>query len=108
MTKRAEPVVDSQGAIVGYYVRCPACDAEDVGHGHLFAVRMGDGSPGWDFDGNLERPTFSPSMLARCKLGPEQRPHACHSFVRDGRIEYLSDCTHAMAGQTVELPLLDE
>ena len=28
----------------------------------------------------------------------------CHSFVREGRIEFLSDCTHALAGQTVELP----
>lgn len=70
----------------------------------MFSVRMGDGSPGWDFNGDFERPTFSPSMLARCTLGPEKRPHVCHSFVRDGRIEYLSDCTHAMAGQTVELP----
>jgi hypothetical protein len=27
----------------------------------------------------------------------------CHSFVENGRIRYLSDCTHAYAGQTVEL-----
>ena len=28
----------------------------------------------------------------------------CHSFVRSGRIEFLSDSTHALAGQTVDLP----
>ncbi len=28
----------------------------------------------------------------------------CHSFVRDGRIEFLGDCTHKLAGQTIELP----
>lgn len=28
----------------------------------------------------------------------------CHSFVRAGRIEFLGDCTHALAGQTVPLP----
>jgi hypothetical protein len=33
-------------------------------------------------------------------------PTMCHSFVVDGRIEYLSDCTHEMAGMTVDL--LDE
>jgi hypothetical protein len=31
----------------------------------------------------------------------------CHSFVRDGRIEFLSDCTHSLAGQTVELPEIE-
>ena len=28
----------------------------------------------------------------------------CHTFVTDGRIQFLSDCTHALAGQTVDLP----
>ena len=28
----------------------------------------------------------------------------CHSFVIDGRIQFLSDCTHALANQTVDLP----
>ena len=27
-----------------------------------------------------------------------------HSYVTDGRIQYLSDCTHPLAGQTVDLP----
>ena len=28
----------------------------------------------------------------------------CHSFVTDGRIQFLADCTHPLAGQTVDLP----
>ena len=28
----------------------------------------------------------------------------CHSFVTDGRIQFLGDCTHKLAGQTVDLP----
>ena len=28
----------------------------------------------------------------------------CHSFVTNGRIQYLGDCTHKLAGQTVDLP----
>ena len=28
----------------------------------------------------------------------------CHSFIRDGRIQFLGDCTHHLAGQTVDLP----
>jgi len=82
----------------------------------------------WQFNGDVEKPTLSPSILARggcCyqpdwheqerRRGAEQcdkgRPdedgismcHVCHSFVREGRIEFLSDCTHSLAGQTVLL-----
>lgn len=31
-------------------------------------------------------------------------PYTCHSFVTDGRIQFLGDCTHSLAGQTVDLP----
>lgn len=34
-------------------------------------------------------------------------PSVCHSFVRDGRIQFLSDCTHKLANQTVDLPDID-
>ncbi|MGC4033677.1 MAG: hypothetical protein QM754_18485 [Tepidisphaeraceae bacterium] len=29
--------------------------------------------------------------------------YRCHSFVRDGQIEFLGDCTHELAGKTVPL-----
>lgn len=66
--------------------------------------------PRWTFNGNYDRPTLSPSILARGALIPRQEPPGdwdgnavCHSFVTDGRIQFLGDCTHALAGQTVEL-----
>lgn len=31
----------------------------------------------------------------------------CHSFVENGMIRYLDDCTHSLVGQTVELPDID-
>ena len=96
-------VKGKNGVVVGYGVRCPACDAEDQGHMHLFYKRTADGK-GWTFDGNYESPTFSPSMLAQCHYGPEQKLHRCHSFVKNGSIQYLGDCTHSMKGQTVVLP----
>ena len=34
----------------------------------------------------------------------EPKPLLCHSHVREGRIQFLSDCTHALVGQTVDLP----
>ncbi|MGA4552393.1 DUF6527 family protein [Methylorubrum aminovorans] len=84
---------------------CPGCDgahAVNVGHGP---------GPRWGFNGNDERPTFTPSVLVRydgADAGKDGAPPAvCHSFVTDGRIQFLGDCTHALAGQTVPLPDFD-
>lgn len=108
MKRRTIEVRRPDGTLEGYFVKCPACEADDGGSGHLFAVKMGDGSPGWSFDGNFERPTFAPSMLARSLIGSHRRELRCHSFVRNGNIEYLGDCTHAMKGQTIPLPEFDD
>jgi Family of unknown function (DUF6527) len=59
----------------------------------------------WEWNGSMEKPTFTPSLMV--SLGftdPNRSPKVCHSFVTDGQIKYLSDCTHALAGQTVDLP----
>ena len=101
---------------------CPGCNsAHRIQHG------AGSG-PRWSWNGNAERPTFSPSVLVTsghhvrgyngegcwCDFNAEciskgEDPASftcgiCHSFVTDGRIQFLSDCTHALAGQTVDLP----
>lgn len=74
---------------------CPACEC-----GHAFDKR-------WTWNGDVVRPTFSPSLLVRhggdLDLGGKIPPLICHSFVRDGQIQFLGDCTHKLAGQTVPL-----
>jgi len=35
-------------------------------------------------------------------LGAVKTPR-CHSFVRNGKIQYLNDCTHALAGKIVDM-----
>lgn len=81
---------------------CPACK-----YGHAFYVKpWGDGKPVWTWNGSLESPTFSPSMLVfgNKPKDPQYRDTPrCHSFVRDGMIQFLSDCEHSLAGQTVPL-----
>lgn len=60
----------------------------------------------WDWNHDLAAPTISPSILV---IADRSRPdaHRCHSFVREGRIEFLSDCTHELAGKTVPLSQAD-
>ncbi|HEV7337006.1 MAG TPA: DUF6527 family protein [Bosea sp. (in: a-proteobacteria)] len=80
---------------------CPGCDG-------AHQVQVGDGpGPRWGFDGNYDRPTLTPSINVTYNGLDAGRdgapPSVCHSFVRDGQIQFLSDCTHALAGQTVSL-----
>jgi hypothetical protein len=97
---KTTPLHDSAGNYAGELVECPAC-----GYGHLFRTAPHKDLPVWSFNGDRDRPTFSPSMLVNARTHVAN-PNAilCHSFVREGRIEFLSDCSHSMAGQTVDLP----
>lgn len=152
----AHPVVNDKDEVTGHMIMCPACE-----YGHLFDAGR------WSFNGDVDRPTFSPSMLSKSnhswsKISSDQWvslkpktsyysyrvPRAllpgfpadrsessleelamimgidpiltevtkkvetwmdtfpiwvCHSFVRDGKIEFLGDCTHEFAGKTVDL-----
>ena len=80
-------------------IRYPAFHCPGCGCDH--SISVGRGSPHtWDWNGSFESPTFSPSILCN-KDFPDSR---CHSFVKDGQIQFLTDCWHHLAGQTVPLP----
>lgn len=82
-----------------YVFHCPGC-----GYGHPFEVDAKIDGGGWIWNGSLVIPTFQPSLLVN-KDYPDKR---CHSYVTDGRIQFLSDCFHSLAGQTVDLPDWDD
>ena len=73
----------------------------------MIAVEKNEG-PAWHWNGNVDKPNFSPSILTRTVRGVERKKVRNHVFVRDGTIQFLSDCTHELAGKTVELPKLCE
>ena len=81
---------------------CPGCKC-----GH--SIRTGPSTgPRWSFNGDLIAPTIEPSVLVtgsvtNAETGEDVHDMRCHSFVREGQIQFLSDCTHALAGQTVPL-----
>lgn len=66
---------------------CPGCE-----HPHAFYL------PRWSFDECYARPTFYPSLLNQTS------DSVCHLFLREGKLRFLADCTHALAGQVVDLP----
>lgn len=64
--------------------------------------------PVWGWNGSNDKPTFTPSILTRIPWGRSVREIINHVFIRDGRISYLSDCTHEYAGKNLELPQLKD
>lgn len=86
-----------------FYFECPGCK-----YGHAFYTKNGPISNGveqlWQFNGDLDKPTISPSLDV-CRDDPTRR---CHSWVKNGMIEFLTDSHHELKGQTVPIPELED
>lgn len=94
MAKKVIECVDGNGKVYGYGIECPGC-----GHMHVFRTVPDGSKPCWQFDGNMNAPTFSPSMLCWTPMPNGTRANICHSFVRAGKIDFLGGCTaHQMRG----------
>ena len=100
---KATPLVIEDGK----YVECEASEATHVRlhtpgpfpFRWLPVITSGPrrGTPCWTWNGSTSAPTLRPSVLTR------DDGTICHSWVTDGRIQYLADCTHEFAGQTMDL-----
>jgi hypothetical protein len=105
-----------EGGILAFC--CPGCE-------ECHGVSVSGDHPVWGWNGSVDAPTFTPSILVRsghyapngvtnscwCTYDAEHPDHpsgfkcmVCHSFVTDGKIQFLSDSTHKLSGQTVEIP----
>jgi len=72
---------------------CPGCN-----YGH--AVRVGGEGPVWEWNESMSVPTFYPSIVVQASQ-PQLR---CHSFVSQGKIQFLDDSFHELRGKTVDIP----
>ena len=79
---------NESGNFDSYHFWCPGCDMV-----HGFNV------PSWKFDGDMKKPTVSPSLLTHGKE-PKKR---CHLFIRDGKLQFLTDCFHDLKGKIVDM-----
>jgi hypothetical protein len=126
VSERRAKAVRFGDAEYGITFRCPGC-----GDHHSVRTHASDGIGVWGWNGSLETPTITPSVLVQsghymqpnatpgncyCDFAeryPDKAPmpahfkcYRCHSFVTGGRIQFLNDCSHALAGQTVDLPAI--
>jgi hypothetical protein len=96
----------------GYSHWCPGCEEM-----HVIFDR-------WQFDGDLEKPTFNPSIKITGKKTVKKDGRwtgewvrdangnavddCCHYFLHAGVLKFCGDSLHALAGKNVELPDLPE
>lgn len=85
-----------------WWFTCPGCETyhsfrtKSWNGEELWNASQGLKTPIWVFNGNLIKPTFSPSLIV------DAHPK-CHLYLRDGVIEFLNDCTHQLRGKKVPL-----
>lgn len=95
----------------GYAHWCPACK------------EMHRLPNGWNFNGDVNKPTFTPSFrhsgvaTVRDENGTwtgewvldgngKPVPEICHYILTDGILNFCGDCSHDLAGKSVALPVL--
>lgn len=83
-----------------YFFWCPGCKQAHVFHvGGNAKIR-----PQWNFDGNMESPTFTPS-LRMFYTNPETKKEitTCHLILTAGQIQFQGDCQHDLKGKTIPM-----
>ena len=71
-----------------YEFWCPGCNCH-----HFVKPSI------WKIDTKTN--TLSPSVLVKTPRPKGMK--ICHTFVRNGQIQYLNDCTHKLAGKTIPM-----
>jgi Family of unknown function (DUF6527) len=83
-----------------------------------------EGTGCWTWNGDTDKPTLRPSVLTtsghfiesqngkECwcnfnKQNPDKTPvfqcYRCHTWINDGKAQFLGDCSHELANQTLDL-----
>ncbi len=90
MKDKIELMHDGENKI-SYIFYCPGCKCH-----HMYYIKGYNIS--WQFNGNLQSPTFTPSLRVNYGNGK-----VCHLFVTNGKIEYCSDSFHELKGKQIEM-----
>lgn len=94
--------------------------------GNRDEARQKFNTPVWTWNGSIDKPTLRPSVLSRsghfinpsfdatkdecwCSYNrdhPDDQHFCCyldHTWITDGQVKFLDDCSHELKGQTLDL-----
>ncbi len=92
MAKIFERIKEDEIQYRQYGYRCLGCECF-----HFFKIVEDGGKH--TFNKDMDNPTVTPSLLCDWQGVPK-----CHSYIKNGKVQYLSDCEHKYAGLTIDLP----
>lgn len=104
-------VIDGDSRYDAIMLWCPGCQTVDdervYGGLHMLPVTgVKEARPTWDWNGDLVFVTLTPSILTHTTR--DGKEFICHSFLKAGKWQFLGDCSHSLANQTVDMiPLPD-
>ncbi|MFA5670202.1 MAG: DUF6527 family protein [Balneolaceae bacterium] len=85
-------------AVVGYSFWCVACDSP-----HAFYTHDGyTNNKSWKLI-STDPVTVQPSIKLTAPYKNETENYCCHLFLLNGKIRYLTDCTHYLAGKEIDM-----
>jgi len=88
----------------GWLVKCKGCGRE-----HIIPTKNQLPQHNWTFDGNVESPTFRPSINETCNdpsmkgYSPQAKRSCCHFTVTKGKIMYHGGTSHELIGKQLDL-----
>lgn len=103
---------------VAYFHWCPGCKQLHA----IYTINPG-GRPQWSFNGDVNMPSFSPSILCFTTEDDNKRETLCHYFIKTGAeliqrdptldktksyIDFCGDSPHEFGGKVVPLPELPD
>lgn len=97
---KLKQVKDQDGDHLGYLIWCLGCKMEHLFHTEPWEMHDGKFDSGWNFDGDMEYPTFSPSL----HINKDIKEERCHFILKNGIIDFFGDCFHKLKNTKVELP----
>lgn len=62
-----------------------------------------EGTGSWSWNGSLDAPSLRPSVASYGYDNKLCCSFKCHSWITDGKVQFLSDSTHAMVNTSADL-----
>lgn len=88
------------------YIFCTACQEFHSIHTKIPDVN----GTIYNITGTLQQPTITPlvvRVIEKFNKSKHSADHICNGVVTEGQIRYLENCTHTLAGKSVELSFVD-
>lgn len=103
MNSKIEYVEGNPDGVDQYQFYCPGCECH-----HSFWHKNIKDKVQWSWNKSFVKPTVTPSIKTQFYSYKFEKDMICHFYIKNGKIQYLNDCTHELAGETIKMVPIKE